>query len=201
MEPKENEKKASPGRLAARWKALSEKDKKLFKRLGICLVLGVILMNMRGILSLDEGSGSASADIPAESTSVSVSSEMAEDDLEAQLEYILSEIKGAGEVSVAVHYSESASAVYATENESSESESTEGESTAVSSEESVTIAAIADSPVLIKQELPKIQGVVVVSSGAGEALVRERLYEAVKSLLGVNGTQIAIIEGERSEEP
>ena len=52
---------------------------------------------------------------------------------------------------------------------------------------------------LIKSEQPLVRGVAVLAEGAGDPLVKERLYLAVRSLLGINASQIAIIEKERSE--
>lgn len=39
----------------------------------------------------------------------------------------------------------------------------------------------------------------IVAEGAGDALVKERLYQAIKSLLGLTSSQIAIIEGNTRE--
>ena len=50
------------------------------------------------------------------------------------------------------------------------------------------------------REAAAIQGVVVVAEGAGDPLVRERLYAAVRSLLGLKAAQIAVIEGEGSDD-
>ena len=110
--------------------------------------------------------------------------------LEDKLVTILSAVKGAGTVSVALTFEEGTESVYAVENNETLSDDQR--------ESSSALAEINDTPVLIKQRLPKVQGVVIVAEGAGNPLVKERLYEAASSLLGLTATQIAIIEGDIS---
>jgi len=116
--------------------------------------------------------------------------------LEQRLENILSSVRGAGRVQVAVQYSESASTVYLMESETQQSHSADGESQSQSAEETLTVGMVGETPVRVKEQLPKIQGVVVVAEGAADAVVKERLFQAVKSLLGIEAGQIAILEGE-----
>ena len=123
----------------------------------------------------------------AASTTLSESYYSEEKQLEDKLVSILSEVKGAGTVTVALTFEQGAEYVYAEEN--NEKQSTD------QSETSTSLAQINDSPVLIKQRLPEVKGVVIVAEGAGDALVKERLYQATKSLLGLSTSQIAIIEG------
>lgn len=170
------------------WKRLGEKDRKLIVKLSACLLLGVLLMYLGGF---NAGTRDKDADTDTAATN-SISYTASTDTLERKLAAILAEVKGAGRVSVAVEYSESAAAVYAMESETAES----SENGATSRQQQESVALANDAPVLIKQQTPQVQGIIVVASGAGDALVRERLYQAVKSLLGLDATQIAIVEGE-----
>jgi stage III sporulation protein AG len=115
-------------------------------------------------------------------------------DLEAKLNSLLAGVKGAGTVAVAVNYSESAETVYVFDQEQSGQDDSEGNT----SSEKTTLAAISETPVVAKQLQPKVQGITVVSSGADDPQVKERLYQAVRGLTGLDATQIAIIEGEGS---
>ena len=167
---------------------LSKKEKGLFIKLAICLVAGIILMSL-GSGKKDDTATNTGTSSPQEaaSTTLSESYYSEEKQLEDKLVYILSEVKGAGTVTVALTFEQGAEYVYAEEN--NEKQSTD------QSETSTSLAQINDSPVLIKQRLPEVKGVVIVAEGAGDALVKERLYQATKSLLGLSTSQIAIIEG------
>ena len=167
---------------------LSKKEKGLFIKLAICLVAGIILMSL-GSGKKDDTATNTGTSSPQEaaSTTLSESYYSEEKQLEDKLVSILSEVKGAGTVTVALTFEQGAEYVYAEEN--NEKQSTD------QSETSTSLAQINDSPVLIKQRLPEVKGVVIVAEGAGDALVKERLYQAAKSLLGLSTSQIAIIEG------
>ena len=184
--------------LSGKWKNLSDKDRSLLKKLGICLVLGIILLNMNLFTGTD--SNQDSIDYSYADTAGGMDDEFTavveDNDLEQRLAAVLSRIKGAGNVSVIVYYSESAASVYATEIETSFSEDSSEGSLSTSENDNQTIAAVNDKPVLIKKQMPMVEGVVVVASGAADVLVQERLFNAVKSLLGLNASQIAVIEGE-----
>ena len=185
----EDEKKS----LRRLWQQLSERERRRLLGLGLCLVLGVMLLSW----SSPDG---RSRPVEAENAAAaSLSQNESEDRLEDRLEEILCQVKGAGRVRVAVWYSSGAAAVYATESQES-SERRQGESDdQQSSETKVTVAAVGDQPVLVRQDAACVRGVLVVAEGAGDPLVRERLYGAVKSLLGLKSTQIAVIEGEGSD--
>ena len=167
---------------------LSKKEKGLFIKLAICLVAGIILMSLGSGKKEDTATNTGtSSPQEAASTTLSESYYSEEKQLEDKLVSILSEVKGAGTVTVALTFEQGTEYVYAEEN--NEKQSTD------QSETSTSLAQINDSPVLIKQRLPEVKGVVIVAEGAGDALVKERLYQAAKSLLGLSTSQIAIIEG------
>ena len=190
MEIPENQNKKE--RIWNKFSNLSKKEKSLFIKLAICLVAGIILMSL-GSSNNDSTStpnDSSSLQEPAEPTA-STSYYSEEKELEDKLISILSEIKGAGAVTVALTFEQGTEYVYAEENNEKQS--------ADQSETSTSLAQINDSPVLVKQRLPEVKGVVIVAEGAGDALVKERLYQALKSLLGLTSSQIAIIEGNTRE--
>lgn len=175
-------------KLRSFWEGIQPKDRSLLKKLFLCLVAGCILMLWSGGQQTQTQPYSpAAAPAPA--------AEAQEADLQQQLTAILSQIKGAGQVQVAVYYSESRESVYALEHEVAESESQESGADSRSKNQTETLAVLADGPVLVKSYEPKIQGVVVVAEGAGDPLVAERLYQAVKRLLGLSSAQIAVLEG------
>lgn len=183
------EEKARPIGLLALFRRLEAKEKRLFFWLGVSLVIGIILMNLGG-----DGDAQLITDGSTDTALPEVNATAGADELEAKLNQVLAAVKGAGAVTVAVTYSESAETVYVFDQEVSGQTSTDGDS----SSEKTSLAAVNDAPVAIKRLQPKVQGVTVVASGAGDPLVKERLYQAVKGLTGINANQIAIIEGEGS---
>ena len=165
---------------------LTDKEKKLFFKLALCLLVGIALMYVaRGAGSQDQPEAAAPQDQAALTAGNDYYDEEAA--LEAKLVTILAQVKGAGAVAVALTFAESVESVYAEEEEQAVSTD--------QSQSSSALAAINDNPVLIKQRLPKVLGVVIVAEGAGDPLVKERLYQAASSLLGLNAAQVAVIEG------
>ena len=172
----------------SRWAALNKKERRFL--LLLVLLVGVLLMGFGGGKIRSE---------PVENGMVPVEDDLMvgeQKDLEQKLETVLSQVKGAGAVQVVVTYADSAASVYAYDNST---RTTTGEG-ATSQDTESSLVSINDQPVLVSTASPKIQGVVAVAEGGGDPLVQERLYQALRSLLGINASQIAIIEAEGSEQ-
>lgn len=178
----------------SRWQALPERDRRRVKGLLLLLALGVTLLCWTRTWPAAGTGEEQPAPQLAETAAAGDT-----DRLQTQLEAILGQVKGAGAVQVAVWYSAGATAVYATESQAASDRRTGDGEEQTSRDDRVTLAAVGDQPVLVRQETAQISGVVVVAEGAGDPRVRERLYAAVKSLLGLRMDQIAVIEGERSD--
>lgn len=182
-------------KLNERWQELPPRERRRVKSLLLVLGLGVLLLCWAKTWPAGQKEQEPSPAAPSGAVTAAAS----EDRLQLELESILRRVKGAGSVQVAVWYSAGASAVYATESEdSSDRHSSDGEDQ-LRSDSRITVAAVGDQPVLVRQEAATVQGVLVVAEGAGDPQVRERLYGAVKSLLGLKTSQIAVIEGEGSD--
>lgn len=168
------------------WRRLAQQDRKLMLKLSAVLVAGLLLMGwgrLEAAPAVEPAPGIERAELGYIRE---------EEELAARVEAVLATVKGAGRVRVALTLADSGAAHYAQERESS-SEAGAGDSRQQTSQ---ALALAADQPVLLSRSAPAVRGVVVVASGAGDPLVAERLYWAVKSLLAVSGGQIAIIEGE-----
>ena len=177
----ENERKTG---ILEKWSSLSKKEKG--KTLGAAMLLLI------GIMLMLYGGGEKEQPAAAEPTAA----ESHDDSLEKELEALLSGVKGAGTVSVLLRYDGSDSAVYAYDNHISDHTASDG---GITSDRTAELSASGDGGVLIRTETPLVTGVLVVAEGAGDPLVKERLYQAVKALLGMKADQIAIIEGEGGE--
>ena len=175
-------------------KNFSAKEKKLFFKLGGILVVGVILMNIFGG-GEDVTKDSAATTLP---TSISADSSY-EQQMEENMVYILSKIKGAGTVEVAITLSSSSRSEYAYNSTNSQKDVDEtGNSTSQSVETSVsqTLATDDSGPVLVEETMPQVQGVLVVAKGASDPYVRRQLFLAVEGLFDLPAHRIVIVASE-----
>lgn len=177
------------------FKNLNEKDKKKISWL-ICLavVCGISLIAISGlekeeVISKDESNNIVQEDI---------NNEASKSTLEEKLKNILSQIEGAGELDVMITY-ESSEEIQPAFNTNTTTEKTKevdqqgGERTVTTSSENKTmITSSSSEPIVIKTNQPKINGVIVVASGAKDPTVKETLYSAVQTALQVQGHQVEI---------
>lgn len=103
---------------------------------------------------------------------------------EKRLAKVLSGIEGAGKVSVMITYESSVNKVYAYETTSK----TSGGVTTVSEE----IVYTSGKPLLIKEEAPKVRGVVVVAEGASDTGVKLAIVRAIMALIEVSPGNIEV---------
>lgn len=180
--------------LFGQWRSLAKKEQRFLLILAACLLFGVLLMSWN--------SSSPEAAVEGEQAQIQadLSPELYHgeegDQLEKKLEELLCQVKGAGSVQVALSYADSARAVYAYDEST---RTTTGKDSSTQDTEA-RIVEINEQPVLVSTTSPRILGVVVVAEGGGDPLVKERLYQALSSLLGINAAQIAIIEAEGSSD-
>ncbi len=175
--------------LKEKWSALSVKERKLLTKLLAILILGAALMLFAG------GERSLSVSEPAplsEEQNVDSIAAVKDTDFTAELVALLQQVKGAGKVEAIITYEGGPQKVYAYDREERQGE---GESSSKTS-----LAQGDDGPVLLKEDNPSFQGVIIVAEGAGDPLVKERLFEAVSSLLALPANRIAIVEGSAGGE-
>jgi len=125
--------------------------------------------------------------------------------LEIRLEQTLEEIEGAGEVKVTITLTSSPETIYAINERSSDKrieEQDQNGGTRVTTEQTAEgqVATVQDgssgreTALVVKQNQPSINGVLVVAEGAADPLIRERLTLAVETVLGVKPHQVAVQE-------
>ncbi len=149
-------------------------DRKLrFVMIAVCCVLlGIIL-----VIGL----------IPKKTTSVAAADTVSEyvSGVERKLEKLLSEVDGAGKVSVAVSVESGMETVLAMTTTTKE---TSGGRETVS-----TPVLVNGKTVVLKEVYPKISGVLIVAEGAGKLAVYNKIQQATLSLLDVKPSQIEIL--------
>ena len=122
--------------------------------------------------------------------------------LEARLEGILTEMRGAGRVRVLITYETAGERVAATVSTLDESVSeSSGGATATRSEQSRQMHQPAtvtteggQSPIILVEREPQIRGVIVVAEGAADPSVRLSLQRAVQAVTGVPLSSIEVFE-------
>ena len=106
-------------------------------------------------------------------------------DLENRLEKTLSEIKGAGNVSVVITVDSGKETIYASEKVTV---SENGKTTVTESP-----ILVNGKPVVVKENYPEIVGVLIVAQGANSISVMKNLQQAAVSLLNINLSRIEIL--------
>ncbi|MDD3850526.1 MAG: stage III sporulation protein AG [Firmicutes bacterium] len=132
----------------------------------------------------------------------SISAATYEEQLEGKLSGILCQISGVGEVSAMVTLSSGKEVVPAFNTVESGSETNERDSgggtrsvTQSSTDKRVASnsgSITADQPLIVKEVMPEVKGVIVVAEGAKNPEVVERLTEAVQTVLGVPAFRVKV---------
>lgn len=151
----------------------------------------VLLVALAGVILLlwPSGGGEKTAQAPPAAAAVDPFQTAT---LERRLEQALSQISGAGEVSVVLTLKETPRQVVA-----QDGSATEGG--AQTSRELVTVLASGGSgvqePVLLQQLSPAYQGALVVAQGGSDPNVRLAISGAVSALTGLGTDKISICQG------
>lgn len=124
--------------------------------------------------------------------------------LQSELEKILANIEGCGKVSVMVTFEEDGEVVYAVNEDVSRRNSLEEDTQGGvrkqldwDSRGQLVIVQTSgkEEAVVVKVIKPKVRGVLVVATGAGNPLVREKLIHAIQGVLAVPAYRITVQKG------
>jgi len=173
-------------------------NKKLLNNLLIILIIGIIILIIANIItgekknmdidSKSEETGKSSIDSSLDYDSI----------LEKKLENILIQMKGVRKVRVMITLEDTLEKVPAfntTQNNETTSEiDSQGGTREVLREDMTTQVVTGDggSLTVLKEIKPTVKGVIVIAEGAEDLEVKERLYEAVKTVLGIPGNRVEV---------
>jgi len=115
-------------------------------------------------------------------------------EIELKLENILSQIQGAGNVTVMISLDGSPELVYASDSDTKTSSNANGTTTTTSSN-LIVINGSDKGALILKENLPKVKGVIVVSSGADNISIKLDMLNAISTLLDLSTDQINILKG------
>ena len=154
----------------------------------ILLVVAVILYNVSGFSTTSE---------ETETNKIGYTTSMQYiKEIEAKLNEVIGNIKGAGKVNVMLSISSSPELEIA-ENTEEKTVTTSSGTTTTKTYETIIIESNGEkTPLILKETLPTINGVIVVSSGASDIQVRLNILTAVSTALGINPNKIEVFVGE-----
>lgn len=187
-----------------------DKNNKLGENLVILIIIGIIIIIAASTLFDNTNGKKKQAEetvLPEESKTAMIQGKVSGDEkseLEANLEEVLSQINGAGKVTVMVTYFSGKELVpyYDTkksDNQTDEKDSTGGtrKQTQGSFETSLAYEEVSNGvkkPIIVKELNPQVKGVVVIADGATDMVVKENLMNAVKVLLDVPVHRIQVFQ-------
>ena len=148
------------------------RDKISIGVIGAVLVLGIMLI-----------SGDMNTDNVKSAESIQT--------VERELEKILSKVEGAGDVSVLINYSQSGEKILAYDMESNINE---GEGEKENNSRSQVVYDGNKMPVVLKEYMPKVEGVIIVAKGGNIESVKNQLIAGTVALLGVDEHKIEVLK-------
>ncbi len=164
------------------------------KNLKIIILLIVFVVALILIMNLSKGTSKDVASTVSSNT-YTTSLEYSKM-LESKLESVLSQVKGAGQVKVMITLDGSPELVYAMDSDSKVSNSSSGGTTTTSSQTPIIVSKNgSSSPLILTEILPKVKGVIVVSSGANDVSIKLDILNSVSTLLGISTDKINVLKG------
>lgn len=166
----------------------------------IILIVTVLIINS---MWSDDEKESSNNTVDTSKVLAQTTSSKQQDDLEDELEDILSTINGVGKVKVLIKYSESSTVVAMYNETVSESTTKEsdgdGSSKDVKETESKKEIVYTDEdgnskPITEKVIMPVIEGAIVTAQGAGNANVKASIVSAVEAVTGLAVHKIQVFE-------
>ncbi len=169
-------------------KLITGKNLKIIVLLIICLICLIIFLKMSD--SDKKSNTSTTTNSTIYKTSVEYSGI-----LESKLESVLSQIKGAGNVKVMVTLEGSPELVYAMDSNEKASNTQNGSTTTSSSTPIIVETNGSSEPLILTEKLPKVKGVVVVSTGASDIAIKLDILNSVSTLLDISIDKINVLKG------
>ncbi len=168
---------------------LSGKNLKIIVLIIIFIVALIVFLKLSGEKSSSKTSSASSNQVYLTSLEYSQA-------LEQKLESVLSQVKGAGQVKVMISLDGSPELKYAMDSDTKVSNSTNGSTTSTSSESPILVGKNGStSPLILTEILPKVKGVIVVSSGANDISIKLDILNSVSTLLGISTDKINVLKG------
>ncbi|MCH5320387.1 MAG: hypothetical protein J1E36_01395 [Eubacterium sp.] len=153
------------------------------KRIKIIVAIGLI-----GIILIFASNLFESDKKETTSTDTGMSYEEYTNQLEKRLKSLISSIDGVGECEVMITLENTTESVYATDVEIKNNDNS------IDQKDKYVIydSEKGETPVLIKEYLPKVQGVTIVCSGGENTAVKEKIIQSVTSLFNIPTNRVSV---------
>lgn len=188
-----------------KWKNFLKTNQKKWKTdLFVVMILGMLLLLLSSSFfgkNPNEEESTAVLEKTQEKEEIAVSTQRS---LERRLESILSKVQGAGEIRVMITMTHSTELIVAEETKSEQSTTTEngqqGDQRVIENrkqENKVILLENKDgsnTPLVLKEMEPKVEGIVIVAQGGDDILVKESLSRAAQALLNVPAHKVEILK-------
>lgn len=156
----------------------------------IIIFLVAIILYLKMSKSSKTSSNSTSSNVSTYQTTLEYSKV-----LESKLEEVLSQIEGAGNVKVMITLDGSPELVYALDSNEKTSSTQNGSTTTSSSSPIILDNKSGSSPLILTEKLPKVKGVIVVSTGAKDIGIKLDILNSVSTLLDISTDKINVLKG------
>lgn len=167
------------------------KSQKLPRAVFLLGILGIVLIYLS---SLDWGGGPEAEAAPSEPAAP----ESCQRRLEEDLLRVVRAVTGEGSPQVMITLEDGGRSVYAQDSSQSTGETgQESQASHVVLEDGKG----AQQGLALAQLQPEVKGVVIVSQGAGDPALREKLINAARTALGVPSSRVCVVEGRAQAPP
>ena len=167
-------------------------NKRLRSNVFLALLAGVLLLAMgKGFFG-----GETQTPVQEEPTERSAGQDR---ETERRMAEILSKVQGAGQVDVMLTYCKTEERTIAQDEVREESRTEDGGKTAESMRVEHTAVLTEEkggntAPLVLSENAPVVEGVIIVAEGGSDANVREALHQAAQALLNVPAHKIAVLK-------
>ncbi|MEN3004360.1 hypothetical protein [Dehalobacterium formicoaceticum] len=172
-------------------------------KLFVIAILGIAIINFANIMSSPKPTTTNITSPDSGESKINDQGEVElipeDQSLEKRLEDVISKMEGIETAVVSIVYAEGSTREYAvnvstTEKVIEEKDQAGGVRTTNEQTESGQMVMVQgnNEPVLVKESMPKIQGVLVVAKGVENPVVKEKVFKAVQTLLQIPAHRITI---------
>lgn len=179
-------------------KFFKNKDKKVINNFYITLVIGIILLMMANTIFSKNKNTNATA-VVEEIEQTNNTNDYAKE-LEKRLEAILSKTYGVGDVEVMITTKGSKELIVAEDKNLDNQQSTENENGSLKKEninsktEGKIVMLDNNTPLVLKEVKPEIEGVIIVATGGGNVEVKSNIISATQAILGIESHKIEVLK-------
>lgn len=180
-------------------------DRNTAIKLGLLFLAGVLLLVISGFLKQPSANSNTTVESTLAPEKISdMSGASYEEQLEARLEETLSLVSGAGNVKVMLTLSagteiEIASDTVSEIEQTDETDKDNGKRTIEKQREESKAVIVkqkdgSDSPVILRETVPKIAGVIIIAEGGGDVFIKDALVRAAQTVLSLEPHKIQVLK-------